>query len=59
MSRLHCSVICENGRFLVRDNGSTNGTLVNGNVVAESELRNGDVIEMGSQQVEYLAGKMQ
>ena len=59
MSRLHCSIVCENSRFLVRDNNSTNGTLVNGNPVSELDLRNGDVIEIGGQQMEFLAGKGQ
>jgi Fe-S-cluster-containing hydrogenase component 2/pSer/pThr/pTyr-binding forkhead associated (FHA) protein len=57
MSRMHCIVVCENGRFLVRDQKSTNGTLVNGNPVGELELRNGDLIEIGSQKIEFLAGQ--
>jgi pSer/pThr/pTyr-binding forkhead associated (FHA) protein len=57
MSRLHCVVVCENSRFLVRDLNSTNGTLVNGNPVSELELRNGDVIEIGAQRIEFLAGQ--
>jgi ferredoxin len=57
MSRLHCVVVCENSRFLVRDLNSTNGTLVNGNPVTELELRNNDVIEIGGQQIEFLAGQ--
>jgi Fe-S-cluster-containing hydrogenase component 2 len=59
MSRLHCSVVWENNRFLVRDHDSTNGTLVNGNPVTELELRNGDVIEIGGLRMEFLAGQIQ
>jgi CRP-like cAMP-binding protein/Fe-S-cluster-containing hydrogenase component 2 len=57
MSRMHCIVVCENSRFLLRDQNSTNGTLVNGNPVSELELRNGDIIEIGSQKIEFLAGQ--
>ncbi|MGH9662435.1 MAG: FHA domain-containing protein, partial [Bryobacteraceae bacterium] len=53
ISRIHCSITCENGRFMLRDLGSTNGTLVNGNPIAEIELRAGDVIEFGEQQFEF------
>ncbi|HYM13481.1 MAG TPA: cyclic nucleotide-binding domain-containing protein [Bryobacterales bacterium] len=55
ISRVHCSIVCENNRFVLRDNNSTNGTLVNGNPVAEIELRAGDVIQIGDLEMEFLA----
>src|SRR5438046_8971829 len=30
VSREHAVIVCESGRYLVRDRGSTNGTFVNG-----------------------------
>ena len=56
MSRAQAVIICEESRFILRDLNSTNGTLVNGNLVAEIELHSGDVIEMGEVQMEFLAG---
>jgi len=58
-SRLHCKIVAENNRFLLRDNGSTNGTFVNGNRIQEVELRAGDVIEMGTLQMEFVPGRVQ
>jgi len=57
MSRAQAVVICEGNRFLLRDLNSTNGTLVNGNSVAEMELHPGDIIEMGEMQMEFLGGQ--
>lgn len=59
VSRLHCSITGEGGRFLLQDLGSTNGTLVNGNEVGSIELRNGDVITMGEIELEFLTGQVQ
>jgi CRP-like cAMP-binding protein len=56
MSRSQAVIACEGGRFLLRDLNSTNGTLVNGNAVVETDLHPGDVIEMGEMQMEFLAG---
>jgi diguanylate cyclase (GGDEF)-like protein len=52
-SRLHAEIISDKSkgtnkvRFRVRDLGSTNGTLVNGSVIKEAELRDGDKILVG------------
>lgn len=55
------------GRYAVRDNGSRNGTFVNGNLVGTSHtLKNGDRIVVGSSEIVYhedlktdpLAGKV-
>jgi len=57
MSRVHCNIVCENNRFVLRDNNSTNGTQVNGNPVTEIELRNGDMIIAGELEMEFLAAQ--
>jgi len=59
VSRVHCNITGEGGRFLLRDLGSTNGTLVNGNEVESIELRNGDVITIGEIELEFLTGQVQ
>jgi Nif-specific regulatory protein len=48
VSRKHCLVRREeDGRFLVRDLDSRNGTLVNGHAIKEHRLRHGDGIAIG------------
>jgi serine phosphatase RsbU (regulator of sigma subunit)/pSer/pThr/pTyr-binding forkhead associated (FHA) protein len=45
VSRRHAVIISDNGSFFIRDNGSRNGTIVNGQQVADkSQLRDGDQI---------------
>jgi Fe-S-cluster-containing hydrogenase component 2/CRP-like cAMP-binding protein len=57
MSRAQALILCEGGRFLLRDLNSTNGTLLNGNAVTEMDLHAGDVIEMGEMQLEFIGGQ--
>jgi predicted component of type VI protein secretion system len=47
VSRHHCEIINEAGGVLVRDKGSGNGTLVNGEKVQEQPLSPGDEIQVG------------
>jgi Fe-S-cluster-containing hydrogenase component 2 len=58
MSRVHCTVFCEGGRFFVRDMGSTNGTLVNSTPVSETELRSGDIVQAGDLEMEFLEAQL-
>jgi hypothetical protein len=53
VSRHHAEVINTNGSCTLRDLGSTNGTFVNGSVVGEHALRDGDRISLGSTIVEF------
>jgi CRP-like cAMP-binding protein/Fe-S-cluster-containing hydrogenase component 2 len=59
ISRVHCTLTAENRKFVLRDLQSTNGTFVNGNQVDEIELRNGDVIQIGDLELEFLEGVRQ
>jgi Fe-S-cluster-containing hydrogenase component 2/CRP-like cAMP-binding protein len=59
MSRQQAVIECEGSRFLLRDLNSTNGTVVNGNIITEIELHPGDVIEMGEMTLEFLGGQTQ
>lgn len=56
VSRHHAEVINESGTCTLRDLGSTNGTYVNGSVVHEHALRDGDRISLGSTVVEFRRG---
>ncbi|MEO8593844.1 MAG: cyclic nucleotide-binding domain-containing protein [Candidatus Solibacter sp.] len=59
MSRSQAVIVCEAGRFLLRDLNSTNGTLLNGNNISEMDLHPGDIIEMGEMQMEFVGGQLQ
>jgi transcriptional regulator with GAF, ATPase, and Fis domain len=54
VSRKHCLLSGENGRFLVRDLDSRNGTLVNGTAVEEQGLQHGDEIAAGDSSFLFL-----
>jgi len=54
VSRKHCLVSGQGGRFLVRDLDSRNGTLVNGAGVAEQWLQHGDEIAAGDSSFVFL-----
>jgi hypothetical protein len=53
VSRHHAEVINSAGSCTLHDLGSTNGTYVNGSVVHEHALRDGDQISLGSTVVEF------
>lgn len=44
ISRTHAVLVCQEGRFYIRDAGSQNGLTVNGRDTSESPLRHGDVV---------------
>ncbi len=53
-SRRHAAVVCRGEEVLVRDLGSTNGTLVNGDkITGERALEAGDRIEVGGVSITY------
>src|SRR5262245_29922903 len=47
VSRRHAELRVEEGRWLLRDLGSSNGTWVNGRRVIEAEVRPGDLLHLG------------
>ena len=59
VSKLHCLIIKTDGLLLVRDLGSTNGTLVNGQRVSRGALLPGDELSFASLtfQVQFRAEK--
>src|SRR4051812_27666939 len=47
MSSTHALLRSEGGTWRIADCGSTNGTLLNGALLGDEELRAGDLLEMG------------
>lgn len=57
VSRRHCRIHFEDGEFLVRDLGSTNGTYVNDvPVESQSRLRHGDQLMVGRTFLKFIVG---
>jgi pSer/pThr/pTyr-binding forkhead associated (FHA) protein len=53
-SRTHCRFTAEKGVWFVEDQGSSNGTLVNGRRVSKFELQDGDVVQVGKVTLRFL-----
>jgi len=47
VSRIHAEIVCERGTFVLRDRGSTNGTLVDGRRITEARLEHGQEVRFG------------
>lgn len=47
VSTEHASISSRNGQYVLRDDGSRNGTFVNSQLVKEHVLQHGDVIQLG------------
>src|SRR5438552_3233026 len=57
-SRLHAEIRRENDQVMLVDNGSANGTFVNGQRVnATLRLQPGDVVRIGETEIEYSSGE--
>ncbi len=57
VSRRHAEFRREDGRFEIRDVGSLNGTYVNRQRVEETELANGDELQIGKFKLTFYAGE--
>lgn len=55
VSRQHCVISPAGGRLVVLDQGSTNGTFVNGALVRQARLNDGDVVQVGSTRIRVLS----
>ena len=57
VSRSHCSLLLKDGAVVLRDNGSTNGSWLNGaEIEAETTLRSGDLLKIGGVIFKFLSG---
>lgn len=54
VSRLHCAIVL-GSEVLVRDLGSTNGTVVDGTRTSEALLRDGSIIKIGNITLTYMS----
>ncbi len=52
-SRRHARITNSGGTVVVHDEGSSNGTFVNGQKIVEHELRSGDELQVGSTRFRY------
>lgn len=48
VSSKHCLIFQKQGRFIIKDLNSKNGTFVNGQPVLETEINDGDLITIGN-----------
>ena len=55
VSRRHCLIISTPGRLMLLDQGSTNGTKVNGVRVRQARLKHADVVQVGKVQIRVRA----
>jgi hypothetical protein len=53
VSGAHCEIIAADGTFTVKDLGSTNGTLLDGNPVQESPWSRGQVLRLGDVEIVF------
>lgn len=59
MSRQHARIDCAEDGARIRDLGSTNGLLVNGNAVQAVELKNGDRVQLGGLTFQFVVEERQ
>lgn len=53
VSSPHCMILFRSGKFRIKDELSTNGTFVNGNETEEAELKDGDIIRIGTTELKF------
>ncbi len=53
VSRYHAKIIKSGDKWTLKDLGSTNGSKVNGEKITETELRQGDKITLGDQDIRF------
>ncbi|MBT4837778.1 MAG: FHA domain-containing protein [Methylococcales bacterium] len=54
VSSVHAKIYHSNGSFFVEDNGSTNGTFLNGKEVKKHELEKGDIITVCKHYINFI-----
>lgn len=59
VSKHHCEIVERDGKYILVDRGSTNGTILNNTKIGkdeeslETELQDGDIIQFGSEKSEF------
>lgn len=54
VSRRHVAIIYHEGEFTIKDLGSTNGTMMNGNVIELASLRHRDKFRIGDTTIQFI-----
>jgi pSer/pThr/pTyr-binding forkhead associated (FHA) protein len=52
-SRRHAQVVGSNGAYILRDEGSSNGTFLNGARITEATLHSGDELTIGQSRFRF------
>lgn len=55
VSSRHLTILYRAGKFRFKDEMSTNGTFINGEMVEEGELQDGDIIRLGETELKFRA----
>ncbi|HCF60314.1 MAG TPA: hypothetical protein DFS52_20235 [Myxococcales bacterium] len=55
VSRKHAKITCSDGKILIEDLGSTNGTFVNGEKIKQARLKEGDRVLIGTSILKLVA----
>jgi pSer/pThr/pTyr-binding forkhead associated (FHA) protein len=54
VSRQHAAIIYHDGEFTIKDLGSTNGTMMKGNVIELASLRHRDKFRIGDTTIQFI-----
>ena len=53
VSGKHCMILFRSGKIKIKDELSTNGTFINGAEIEESEIKDGDIIRLGTTELKF------
>lgn len=53
VSSPHCMILFRSGKIRIKDELSTNGTMLNGSEIEEAELNDGDMIKIGRTELKF------
>ena len=56
ISRLHAKIVCQDSKYFIMDNASTNGTYVNGKLIEPNqfvEINNGDLLRFSNEEMKF------
>lgn len=56
VSRKHCEIGAQEGNWTVKDLGSSNGTFLNGEKIAQHDLKDGDALKVGQTEIVFHSG---
>ncbi len=54
VSREHAAILYRNGKFVLEDLGSTNGTVMNGASIKQVDLHHGDTFSLGNTVLQFV-----